>query len=153
KPVRLAPGGRRAWLTGTLAGLWVLALAGLWTVHDDATTLRNRARRLLAQDQTEQARLVFQEALRRYPMSLVADYTWYDLALSHFKAGDYSQSEKLLAQVLDRFPDSILVPETLYHLGWSLKRQGRTAEALKHWRRLINDFPDNPWAREAAKSL
>ncbi len=146
-------GPSRLWLKVVLFGLGLAALASLYAVLDDAATLRRRARSLTAQGRLEEARPLFRASIERFPLSLVVDYAWYDLAMTYVTEQKWPQAEKLLRQFLERYPDSVALPEALYHLGLSLERQGRREEALAFFRRLKADFPDNPWTKHAAQWL
>ncbi len=143
--------GPRPWLTASLLVVWAIGLAGLWSRHDDASTILAKARALRAEGRLEEARAKFREGLKRFEMSVVVDYTWYDLAMTYYAGRDYAEAERLLKEVVRRFPDSILMPETLYHLGWCAEKQGRAAEAEAYWRRLRQEFPESGWAQEIEK--
>ena len=164
RPLRLKPaghehgalgldrGGLNGWIKATAALVWAAGLTGLWLIHDDAASLRNRARHLSAQGDLAGAQRLFRQGLDRFPMSLVVDFTCYDLAMTYLGAGQWSQAEGYFKRILDYFPDSILLPETLYHHGLCLKRLGRTSEAEAAWGRLTLDFNDSPWAKRARKA-
>jgi len=146
--------GRTDWpLRAVVLGLALALLAGLWSARDDASTLRQRAQGLTDRGRPAEARRLLERALERFPMSLVSDYTWYDLAMTHLAGGDFVRAEETLRRLLEDFPDSVVRPEGLYHLGLSLREQGRVEEAARTWRELIRDFPDNPWAARAGERL
>ena len=132
---------------------WGGGLAWLIRDHDDATTIRNRARALDQAGQEEQARELFREGLRRFPLSLVTDYTLYDLAMTYVKSGEYSEAEPYFLKIIEDFPDSVVMPETLYHYGLCLRQGDRQESAFDYWQRLIMDFPENHWAGLARQEL
>jgi tetratricopeptide (TPR) repeat protein len=145
-------GGMKGWLKAVMALLWAAGLTGLWLIHDDAASLRNRARNLSLRGDLAGAQRLFKQALDRFPMSLVVDFTCYDLAMTYVGTGQWDLAEGYFKRILDRFPDSILLPETLYHHGLCLKRMGRTGEAEAAWNRLSLEFKDSPWAGRARKA-
>jgi tetratricopeptide (TPR) repeat protein len=152
----LAPGrgqapGRRRGLLMAAAGLALLAL--LAAGHGDATTLRRRARELIAAGQVEQGRELLRRLISRYHLHRELDYSYYDLALTYYREGDYRRAAGLLQELLQRFPESRLAPEALFHLGMSLHRLGRQAEARAIKRRLLQRYPRNPWAAQARELL
>ena len=85
-------------------------------------------------------------------MSLVVDYTVYDLAMTYFKARDWDRAGEYFSRIVLEFPDSAVMPETLYHLGLCLKQQSREDKAFDYWQRLILDFPETHWAGLARKN-
>ena len=79
-------------------------------------------------------------------MSLVVDYTLYDLAMTYFREGDCRGAEKYFIRIIREFPDSVVLPETLYHYGLCLRNRSQQDRAFDYWQRLILDFPDTHWA-------
>lgn len=141
------------WWPWMVVLVWVGGLGWLLPHHDDAATLRNKGRELNQAGHRAEAREMYRAGINRFPISLVVDYTWYDLAMSYYEDQDYSRAEKNFTTVLRDFPDSILIPETLYHLGWTKERLGRLDEAKAFWQRLTREFPENRWSREAERQL
>ena len=142
--VRFAP--RAAGLAALLAVLALLA----WR-NDDATTLRLKAHKLIARNKQAEAARWLQEGLRRFPHSLAADYTLYDLAMTYHRRGRYHDSTRLFQKLRRLYPDSIVTPETLFHLGLGLGELGLTKEKARLKRELLQRFPDNRWSKEAKK--
>ncbi len=150
-----APEGKAAaagwpWRLGLLLALGGAALA-LWWVHDDPNTLRLKAHRLIDQGREAEAARYLEQDLRRFPMSLVADYALYDLAMTYHRRGRWQKAAQLLQRLRKSFPDSVVLPETLYHLALELKRLGRPRQAERVRKELLRCFPDNRWSKEAAK--
>lgn len=136
---------------GTLAVICLAGFAGLWHNHDDAATIRLQAHKLIAQGRQQQAAALLAQGLERWPGSLAADYTMYDLAMTYHSRGIFSESVRLLEQFKKRFPDSIVLPEALYHLGQGLISLGRTGQAEVIKKQLLDQFPHNRWAKEASQ--
>ncbi len=139
-----------AWRAGLLLLLGGVALA-LWWVHDDPNTLRLKAHRLIDQGREAEAARYLEQDLERFPMSLVADYALYDLAMTYHRRDQWRKAAELMQRLRERFPDSVVLPETLYHLALELKHLGRLQEAARVREELLRRFPDNRWSKEAAK--
>ena len=137
---------KRIWIKILAVLIWGLGLAWLSLDHGDATTLRNKARDLAEKGRVVQARAFFEKGLERFPMSLVVDYTLYDLAMTYFREGDCRGAEKYFIRIIREFPDSAVLPETLYHYGLCLKNRSQKDRAFDYWQRLILDFPETHWA-------
>lgn len=135
------------WAAWGLLGLGLAA--GLWTWHDDASTLLAKGRALAQAGRLEQARQVFREGLRRFPSGLVSDYTRFDLALTYHQEGQYAQAVELLEGLRQDFPDSILLPETLYYLAVCRRALGQAWAARLPALELVQRFGASPWCQRA----
>ncbi|MFH1035129.1 MAG: 6-pyruvoyl-tetrahydropterin synthase-related protein [Pseudomonadota bacterium] len=142
------PGRSRGWWA--VWGLLGLGLAaGLWLVHDDASTLLARGRALAQAGRLAPARQVFQQGLKRFPRGLVSDYTRFDLALTYHQEGQYARAAQSLQALREDYPDSILLPETLYYLAVCLRGAGQAPAARAPALELLKRFPATPWSRRA----
>ncbi|MDY6852785.1 MAG: 6-pyruvoyl-tetrahydropterin synthase-related protein, partial [Thermodesulfobacteriota bacterium] len=153
-PARLVRPRARLVLIGvvSLAALGVFFLI-LTVGYQDPQVIHNRGLRLFTAKEYDRAETVFNEALRKFPLSLVVDQTLNHLALCYFHREMYEQAKTAWSRFETEYPESRLLPEALYHIGLCELRRDRVRKASEVWVDLTARFPGDRWAREATARL
>ncbi len=99
-----------------------------------------------SQGNTDLARQGFEEFLRKYPDSEVADDATYWLGDLAYAAGEHQQALDYFERLLEKYPSAEFAPAALYKSRSCLLALGRQDEAWDVGGRLLNQFPDSPEA-------
>ncbi|MBW2052177.1 MAG: tetratricopeptide repeat protein [Deltaproteobacteria bacterium] len=137
-------------ITLVLAALLTLVLA---VRYQDPTIYHNRGLKYFQTENWKQARAVFSEAVKRYPLSPIVDQTLHHLALSYFNDQRYEQALATWLRFPNEYPESRVLPEALYHIGLCHQRAKRLDEAGRTFSAVIKEFPHSPWAGESSHRL
>lgn len=99
------------------------------------------------------AREGFEELLRRFPASTLADNAAYWLAESFYAEGQYLQALERYEDILLNYPSGDAVPAALLKTGYCRLELGYTEEARSAFQRVQQRFPDSNEAAIAAHKL
>ena len=108
---------------------------------------------LLKEQRYEEAGLAFQQFLKAFPDSELADNAQYWLAESHYVTQGFEQALGEFGTVISKFPSSRKVPDALLKMGYcnyELKRWDAARAALQ---RVQAEFPETTAARLAGQRL
>jgi hypothetical protein len=150
---RLRP--RAGWVIGGLLVLvcGLMLYMALLSRDQDPGYVFQKGLRLYEAGCIERARKVFDDSLRRAPMSFVADRTLHYLALTHYDQKRFGQARDVWHRLETEFPESLFLVGGIYHIGLCYVREGRMADAHRVWDGLTDRFPDSPWSAAAEKDL
>ncbi|PID80082.1 hypothetical protein CSA17_04795 [bacterium DOLJORAL78_65_58] len=99
-----------------------------------------------SQGNTDLARQGFEEFLRKYPDSEVADDAIYWLGDLAYANGEQEKALEYFGDLLQRYPVAEFAPAALYKSRSALLALGRKKEAWDMGGRLLKQFPDSPEA-------
>lgn len=99
------------------------------------------------------AREGFEELLRRFPTSTLADNASYWLAESFYAEGQFLQALERYEDILLNYPSGDVVPAALLKTGYCRLELGYAAEARSAFQRVQQRFPDSNEAAIAAHKL
>ena len=108
---------------------------------------------LLKEQRYEPAAMAFEQFLKTYPDSELADNAQYWLAESHYVTQAFDRALSNFQAVVTRYPDSRKVPDALLKMGYcnyELKQWDAARAALK---RVQGEFPETTAARLAGQRL
>jgi tol-pal system protein YbgF len=108
---------------------------------------------LLKEQRYEDAGLAFQQFLKTFPDSELADNAQYWLAESHYVTQRFEKALAEFGTVISKFPSSRKVPDALLKMGYcnyELKRWDAARTALL---RVQEEFPETTAARLAGQRL
>lgn len=99
------------------------------------------------------AREGFEELLRRFPASTLADNAAYWLAESFYAEGQFLQALERYEDILLNYPSGDVVPAALLKTGYCRLELGYADEARAAFQRVQQRFPDSNEAAIAAHKL
>ncbi|MBM4116494.1 tol-pal system protein YbgF [bacterium] len=99
------------------------------------------------------AREGFEELLRRFPASTLADNAAYWLAESFYAEGQFLQALERYEDILLNYPSGDVVPAALLKTGYCRLELGYTEEGRAAFQRVQQRFPDSNEAAIAAHKL
>ena len=108
---------------------------------------------LLKEQRYEPAAMAFEQFLKTYPDSELADNAQYWLAESHYVTQGFGRALDEFEVVITRYPSSRKVPDALLKMGYcnyELKQWDAARAALK---RVQGEFPETTAARLAGQRL
>ena len=108
---------------------------------------------LLKDQRYEPAAMAFEQFLKSYPDSELADNAQYWLAESHYVTQGFERALGEFEIVITRYPNSRKVPDALLKMGYcnyELEQWGAARDALK---RVQGEFPETTAARLAGQRL
>jgi tol-pal system protein YbgF len=108
---------------------------------------------LLKDQRYEPAAMAFEQFLKSYPNSDLADNAQYWLAETHYVGEEFEQALKGFNAVLERYPDSRKIPDALLKIGYcniELERPSAAEQALSQ---VVGRYPDSSAARLATQRL
>jgi tol-pal system protein YbgF len=95
----------------------------------------------------------FQQFLKNYPQSSLADNAQYWLGESYYVTRDFQNAAAAFQTVLDRWPDSRKAPDALLKLGYTQAELQHTAQARATLAAVSTRFPGTDAANLAAARL
>jgi tol-pal system protein YbgF len=119
----------------------------------DAQQLYNTAYLDVTKGNYELARQGFQEFLRVFPTSTLADNAQYWIAESYYGEGKYQEAIKGFEQVIDNYPAGDKVSAAMLKLGFSYQKLGDTATANVYLQQVIEKYAGSEEARIARERL
>lgn len=117
-------------------------------LRDEWLYIKANAERQLLQHQV--AVSTYQKLLTAYPKSRFAAPSRYEIAVTHFKLGDYEEAVRH-AETVRMAPE--LETDVCWLLAESFAALGRESEATQYYRIVIRDAPETPRARDAMYRL
>lgn len=85
----------------------------------------------------------FEEYIRSYPTSPLADDAQLNIGNAYYAAGRFKEAADALMKVINDFPQSDSVPPAYYKLGQSYERLNRVEDARKAFEAVIEKFPNS----------
>jgi tol-pal system protein YbgF len=113
----------------------------------------NQAFDLLKASKYTDAITAFQQFLKNYPQSSLADNGQYWLGESFYVTRDFQNAAAAFQTVLDRWPDSRKAPDALLKLGYTQAELQHTAQARATLSSVATRFPGSDAANLAAARL
>jgi tol-pal system protein YbgF len=85
----------------------------------------------------------FEEYIRSYPSSPLADDAQLNIGNAYYAAGRFKEAVSALLKVISDFPQSDSVSAAYYKLGKSYEELARVDDARKAYEAIIEKFPDS----------
>lgn len=95
----------------------------------------------------------FQEYLKNYADSELADNAQYWIGMCHFGKQKHTDAVEAFNTLLKDYPSSDKLPEARVRKGEALEKLGRRSQALLEYRYVIDRYPNSPAARLARERL
>lgn len=98
----------------------------------------------------------FEEYIRSYPTSPLADDAQLNIGNAYYGAGNFKEAAAALLRVINDYPQSDSVSPAYYKLGQSYERLNRPDDARKAYEAVIEKFPygqDHSLARQALERM
>jgi tol-pal system protein YbgF len=99
------------------------------------------------------ARSEFEEYLRRFPETDLADNAQYWIGECFFAEGKYEQAADAFKKVIERYPTGNKVPRAMLKAGYALLQLGRDAEAKDMFQQVMDAYPLSSEADQAKIKL
>jgi tol-pal system protein YbgF len=99
------------------------------------------------------ARDGFEEYLRQYPNTDLADNAQYWIGECYFAEGKYAESVEAFKKVITRYPTGNKVPRAMLKAGYALLQLDRRAEADAMFQQVIDSYPLSSEADQAKAKL
>lgn len=119
----------------------------------DGTARYNQAYSDYTRGSYDLARQGFQDYLKSYPASDLADNAQYWLGECFYDQGKYDTSQVEFRKVVEGFPESEKAPAALYKIAKAWEQLGEKDKALAEYRLLVRDYPLAPEAKLAEENL
>ena len=114
------------------------------TLPDDDRGIYQHAYAAMQQDDPDTAVPAFQELLRRFPQSDLADNAHYWLGEIYSGLGDTTTAAKHFRRILDDYPSGNKVPDAMYKLGVLAQEAGNCRDAESWYRKVREQYPWSP---------
>ncbi|MBW2037999.1 MAG: tetratricopeptide repeat protein [Deltaproteobacteria bacterium] len=98
----------------------------------------------------DQALTVYQGLTARDPCSLWGDNALNEIALYHFRHGEYAKATKAYQDLLQEYPESEIKDVVYLRLGESFYRCQQYTKAAQVWERLLQESPSHPRRSEVS---
>jgi tol-pal system protein YbgF len=95
------------------------------------------------------ARSEFEEYLRRFPESDLADNAQYWVGECYFAEGKYDQAADAFRKVIDRYPTGNKVPRAMLKAGYAYLQLGRDSNAKEMFQQVVDAYPLSSEADQA----
>ena len=86
----------------------------------------------------------FQQFLKSWPTSLLADDAQFHIGDSYFLQNRWADAIAAYNEVITDYPTTNSVPDALYKRGLAQERLGQTAEARASWEAAFKKYPTEP---------
>jgi tol-pal system protein YbgF len=120
---------------------------------EEAKKLYDTAYQDLVRGQSELAREGFQEFLRKYPQSSLADNAQYWIGESYYAQKNYTRAAAEFSEVPTKYPSSDKVAAAMLKRAYALLAINRTADGKALLEQVIKQFPAAPEAALAKAKL
>jgi tol-pal system protein YbgF len=101
----------------------------------------------------ELARMGFEEFLKNFPQSELADNAQYWIGESYYAKEQYKEAHDAFKKVLDNYPEGDKVPSSLLKTAYCSLALGRKQEGRKYLQELISKYPLSEEARLAKEKM
>jgi tol-pal system protein YbgF len=95
----------------------------------------------------------YEEYLRAYPETDLADNAQYWIGECLYSKQKYDQALAAWDELFRRYPGSDKLPDARYKKGMALERLGRRSQALIEYRAVANRYPNSDAGRKAREKL
>lgn len=95
---------------------------------------------LLKRGKYDQAQMLFEQFIAKYPKHALNGNARYWLAESHYVRGQYDKSARLFAEAFQKAPKGKKAADNLLKLGLSLSAQGKNKDACVALKQVVKDF-------------
>lgn len=99
------------------------------------------------------ARNGFEEYLRRFPDTDLADNAQYWIGECYYAEGRYEEAAEAFKQVITRYPTGNKVPRAMLKAGFALQQLGREDQARAMFQQVIDAYPLSSEADQAKTKL
>jgi tol-pal system protein YbgF len=99
------------------------------------------------------ARSEFEEYLRRFPETDLADNAQYWIGECFFAEGKYEQAADAFKKVIERYPTGNKVPRAMLKAGYALLQLGQDTEAKDMFQQVMDAYPLSSEADQAKMKL
>jgi tol-pal system protein YbgF len=99
------------------------------------------------------ARNGFEEYLRRFPDTDLADNAQYWIGECYYSEGRYEEAAEAFKQVITRYPTGNKVPRAMLKAGFALLQLGREDQAKAMFQQVIDAYPLSSEADQAKTKL
>lgn len=126
--------------------------------HRAAKALYDKGFALFARKEYDQAIMVYENFLARFPGDIYSDNAQFWIAESHFRQNQLSQAEASYRKVLRRYEhrstlQGYKTPESIYRIGLTYRRRHDAKRAGYYFENVARRFPDTSAGRKAQKEL
>lgn len=101
----------------------------------------------------EEARVMFEDFIKFYPNSKIADSAVFWVGETYYRQENYERAILEYQNLLDNYPNGNKVPAALYKQGLAFIALGDSANGKILLEDLVNRYPDSQEARVAANRL
>jgi tol-pal system protein YbgF len=119
----------------------------------DARTLYDNALKAYSKANYPTAISRFEEFLKAFPSSDLADNAFYWIGESYYGKEDFERAIASFLKVLDRYPNGNKVPDALFKIGLSYIQLNDAQRAREFLTRVMDNYPFSDAARHAKTSL
>jgi tol-pal system protein YbgF len=95
----------------------------------------------------------FEEYLKIYPTTSLADNAVYWIGECHYIQKDYAKAQQWYTKLIDEYPKSEHLASAKLKLGMSLYNQRYITKAKQYFEDVVKDFPGTDQANQAADML
>jgi tol-pal system protein YbgF len=95
----------------------------------------------------------FEEFIRQYPASPLADDAQLNIGNSYLNSGRYKEAVTAFQRVITEYPDGDSVPAAFFKLGEAHQRLNQADAARKAWETVIQRYPNSNEATLAQQAL
>jgi tol-pal system protein YbgF len=95
----------------------------------------------------------FEEFIRQYPASPLADDAQLNIGNSYLNSGRYKEAVTAFQRVITEYPDSDSVPAAFVRLGMAHQSLNQPDAARKAWETVIERYPNSNEATLASQAL
>jgi tol-pal system protein YbgF len=95
----------------------------------------------------------FQELLKEYPNSTLADNAVYWIAECYYIQNTFADAQKWYEKLIKDYPQSEHIAQAKYKLGMSLYKQRYQTKAKQYFQDVVKDYPGTEEASRAAEML
>jgi tol-pal system protein YbgF len=108
---------------------------------------------LLQARRYDEARLAFNDFLKRYPDNSLADNAFYWLGETSYVSGNFDAALKQFRQVVEKYPGSLKISDAMLKIGFSQFELKDFAAARATLEQVVSDYPDSTASRLAGQRL
>jgi len=101
----------------------------------------------------EKAKTLFEELVKQYPQSSLADNALYWIGEIYYSHNDYETAAKYFQEVMDKYPGANKVPDAMLKLALCYKGLGQYDKAVELLQRVMDEYQGTPEAAIARVKL
>ncbi len=95
----------------------------------------------------------FEQFLKAFPRSELADDAQFNIGEAHYAQNGWPDAVAAYGQVIQNYPGSNSIPDAYYKRGLALERQGQVEAARLSWETAVKNFAESDAGRLAKQNL